>query len=655
MVRYLLWMSLLLSMILNASLGSMPVRAQPSPQAQTDFCAPFASFPCQNQVTHQQGAIAAVDISYPQEAGSNVQIFKTPDLAHRVFDQERSAGDLDILGRSEPTSEVGDSGYGYKKTGSPAQNTALPVQYDFVRSCYLVTLNNGNGMRFGGDGSVEYSRESNEFAAKFAQQLDEKLKETPCPSAAGLAKGGGNAGGNKNGGGTGFSFPVTEGEAIGGGGGALLIGLGLLLANKLRGGPVPAGTSSTSVKKPNAKLRVFIPDAPAQSARDYPSVRPTSGTEQLNAPNSIDEPAPPGAVPTTVPEHLIMASGSHKFYWLLALLAVAPLLIIGVFELGRRSSTYFSANSESSTESRMGLKLERMGSDWRFSWNPDAAIILKATKGHLLITDGASRKFLDLDSSDLRGGTIMYTPLTNDVVLRLEVDKANSAETVSESVRIAGSLLPPLAPQLLSPASGGHRGGTGRVAPSVFASPETGDSGERSGVSRPMVNGVPPVEVAKSWQNNSSKTPGRAEQLGTATFPSPMPAVKLQGRDVPASTSTHPVGPASKLDAVSTDLSSATPSTRESVQPSTRLEPAQLIIRKDPLYPPLAREGRFSGFVELHFYIRTDGAVYDVSVVKGNPVLARAAVEAVKTWRYKPARLNGTSIETEGSAFLDFK
>jgi TonB family protein len=86
----------------------------------------------------------------------------------------------------------------------------------------------------------------------------------------------------------------------------------------------------------------------------------------------------------------------------------------------------------------------------------------------------------------------------------------------------------------------------------------------------------------------------------------------------------------------------------------THLEPAQLIVRNEPIYPALAVQTHVSGTVEVRFHIRVDGTVHDVSVVKGTPVLAKAAAEAVQTWRYEPARLNGTSIESEGRAVLAF-
>lgn len=126
-------------------------------------------------------------------------------------------------------------------------------------------------------------------------------------------------------------------------------------------------------------------------------------------------------------------------YWIAASLALVVLLIVGVFKLHGGQILHRSVfQSEFPLESHMGLRLERVGSDWRFSWNPDAPTISKATKAHLSITDGTLHKVLELDSSDLRGGAIIYTPSTNDVVLRLAVDDANLERTVSESLRIAG-------------------------------------------------------------------------------------------------------------------------------------------------------------------------------------------------------------------------
>jgi protein TonB len=43
-----------------------------------------------------------------------------------------------------------------------------------------------------------------------------------------------------------------------------------------------------------------------------------------------------------------------------------------------------------------------------------------------------------------------------------------------------------------------------------------------------------------------------------------------------------------------------------------------------------------------------------VEVISGSPMLARAAVDAVRQWKYEPFRLNGAAIQAEASIRLDF-
>jgi len=62
-----------------------------------------------------------------------------------------------------------------------------------------------------------------------------------------------------------------------------------------------------------------------------------------------------------------------------------------------------------------------------------------------------------------------------------------------------------------------------------------------------------------------------------------------------------------------------------------------------------ARTMGISGPVELEFTVGADGAVKDVRVIKGHPVLGSAATEAVLRWHYEPARLNGIAVETRSS------
>jgi TonB family protein len=86
-----------------------------------------------------------------------------------------------------------------------------------------------------------------------------------------------------------------------------------------------------------------------------------------------------------------------------------------------------------------------------------------------------------------------------------------------------------------------------------------------------------------------------------------------------------------------------------------KIESATLILPEDPIYPAMAKLRLISGSVEVHFRISREGKVNEVKSVQGSPILAQAAVEAVKTWSCEPARLNGTPIESQASTNFEFK
>jgi len=74
-----------------------------------------------------------------------------------------------------------------------------------------------------------------------------------------------------------------------------------------------------------------------------------------------------------------------------------------------------------------------------------------------------------------------------------------------------------------------------------------------------------------------------------------------------------------------------------------------------PLYPPQARTLRLGGTVVLHAVVEEDGTVHDLSLVSGHPVLAHAAISAVRQWRYRPFRLNGKPVAMRTEIRVDFK
>jgi protein TonB len=71
------------------------------------------------------------------------------------------------------------------------------------------------------------------------------------------------------------------------------------------------------------------------------------------------------------------------------------------------------------------------------------------------------------------------------------------------------------------------------------------------------------------------------------------------------------------------------------------IERPTLLHRVNPKYPQIAISAKKEGVVILEATVDTDGAVSDVRVLRSEPLLDNAAVDAVKQWRYSPLQLNG--------------
>ncbi|MFZ0771705.1 MAG: energy transducer TonB [Candidatus Sulfotelmatobacter sp.] len=67
-----------------------------------------------------------------------------------------------------------------------------------------------------------------------------------------------------------------------------------------------------------------------------------------------------------------------------------------------------------------------------------------------------------------------------------------------------------------------------------------------------------------------------------------------------------------------------------------------------PAYPELARKMNITGTVKVQVVVAPNGTVKEAKVVGGHPVLATAALEAAKKWRFEPAAVESTGV-------VDFK
>lgn len=81
----------------------------------------------------------------------------------------------------------------------------------------------------------------------------------------------------------------------------------------------------------------------------------------------------------------------------------------------------------------------------------------------------------------------------------------------------------------------------------------------------------------------------------------------------------------------------------------------RLARKVDPTYPKEARAQHIEGAVLLDALVGEDGNVREVTVTSGQPLLARAAAQAVKQWRYQPFQLNGKPVSIHNQITIQFK
>ena len=88
------------------------------------------------------------------------------------------------------------------------------------------------------------------------------------------------------------------------------------------------------------------------------------------------------------------------------------------------------------------------------------------------------------------------------------------------------------------------------------------------------------------------------------------------------------------------------------VQGSAQTQSEEIVRRAkskvEPIYPDLARRMNISGTVKIEVVVAPNGTVKNARVVGGHPVLANAALDAAKKWRFEPAAAETTGV-------IDFK
>ncbi len=114
------------------------------------------------------------------------------------------------------------------------------------------------------------------------------------------------------------------------------------------------------------------------------------------------------------------------------------------------------------------------------------------------------------------------------------------------------------------------------------------------------------------------------------------------------------VNPAQMMPVSTPPPSTPLQQTGEPVHLSEDSARALVIQSVDPVYPPEAMAQRLQGPVVLQAVIGRDGSVQDLKLVRGYFVLAKAAITAVKQWRFRPYSQNGRNLETQTVITITF-
>jgi TonB family protein len=93
----------------------------------------------------------------------------------------------------------------------------------------------------------------------------------------------------------------------------------------------------------------------------------------------------------------------------------------------------------------------------------------------------------------------------------------------------------------------------------------------------------------------------------------------------------------------------------QTVNVSQGLSQGLILKKTQPTYPSIALQMRIEGPVELLATISKTGNITAVKILHGDPQLARAALEAVKQWKYKPYLLDGSPVEIQTQITVNFK
>jgi protein TonB len=171
-----------------------------------------------------------------------------------------------------------------------------------------------------------------------------------------------------------------------------------------------------------------------------------------------------------------------------------------------------------------------------------------------------------------------------------------------------------------------------------------------------------PVKIVKVIQTDiingqlrtPTKIPQKVQMIKEDEAPPPVMATTGVVGGVPGGVPGGSMGGVMGSILATTNMPAPKIATPQRVRVSSGVQSGLLIRKVPPAYPPLARQARIQGTVILQAQISKDGNIENLQLISGHPMLAPAAIEAVKQWKYKPYLLNGEPVEVETQVQVNF-
>ena len=191
-----------------------------------------------------------------------------------------------------------------------------------------------------------------------------------------------------------------------------------------------------------------------------------------------------------------------------------------------------------------------------------------------------------------------------------------------------------------------------------------------------MLSAAPPRIVVPIPIEDFATQPGPVHHGGGGgsphALPSPLPVLHPSGRTIfigsARSSHTDESAPFCATCPIGPDVGPSTGPIITNAQPIIPLppphhapvivshfDPGTIVHQVLPVYPDLARKAHIQGDVRLQAVITREGTIAELSVISGHPMLAPAALDAVRQWRFRPYMLNGQAVPVETTITVNFR